>query len=77
MKLLVTYKDGKQRTLDLKPPLVYSHGTEMYTIQDSTGIDYWFNDDGTFDGVGMAARGMTMGEAMTVMAKLSKDGQDA
>ena len=40
MKLLVSYQNGGQRTITMRPPLTYDMHTTVYTLRDANGVDW-------------------------------------
>lgn len=75
MKITLWYKDGDIRTVDFTGPLrviEHPHGTMDIIHDEGTGWDFWFNKDGSFDGTGMSAEGMTHEESQGIMHGLKE-----
>lgn len=54
MKIDVIHRNGTREIIVLTEPLVISRGDGMNRLACSTGMEHWFNEDGTYDGWGMA-----------------------
>lgn len=54
MKIQVTHKDGRQEVLSVVGPLNLIEGDPLSRIVDATGLEHWFNEDGTYNGWGRA-----------------------
>ena len=54
MKIQVVRRNGSHEILTLTEPLTIVRGTHMNRLKTSTGMDHFFNEDGTYDGWGMA-----------------------
>ena len=52
MKLLVQHVDGAQERITLVPPVEVHLGTTLNHLRDGAGMEYWFTDDGYYDGWG-------------------------
>lgn len=60
MIISVTRRDGSSELLTLHGPLAI----RGHMLTDADGMDYFFNDDGTYDGWGRGVAGMTQEEAV-------------
>jgi hypothetical protein len=56
MKIQVTKRDGSQEVLTLTEPLTIFRSEHGNRLQTSTGMDHFFNLDGTYDGWGMPVK---------------------
>lgn len=63
MKIQVIRCDGQIETLTLVGPLAVTESAIMPHLQDATGMDHYFNPDGTYDGWGRSSCGMSAEDA--------------
>lgn len=54
MKIQVIHRDGLQEVITLTEPLTITRSEYGNRLTTSTGMDHFFNLDGTYDGWGMA-----------------------
>lgn len=50
MKLRVQHEDGLIEVLTLVPPCEARLGRRMNKFTDATGMEYWFTEEGFYDG---------------------------
>jgi hypothetical protein len=69
VKIVVVSKKGKKEILTLAGNLTIIEGENMSRIVNDSGVEHWFNTDGTYDGWGMA---LSQGVSVDVAESITK-----
>lgn len=73
MKMHVVGYEGRHEVINVVGPVEIHHGEKMDHLHSADGMDHYFLHDGTYDGWGKSAVGMTAEEAVADIERIERE----